>query len=210
MTIQDRTKRKQAIERDAVNAERQAKRVKAIRVKGHPMSSYNGDYKYVDTYEGFPYYKSDKQKYLFHPVPIGWATVKPGEKPLRCPECATDFDPEDYEGMDPIGPGTQACKNCVKCPEYSMVDSGGSMGCVCEPGYLGEVHFDSKSETYSGDCKRVPHDQWFLNRIFDPDSMERNAWLESQGGTIPSGPHVWYHRRGPEIKEYHITTESIV
>ena len=74
MTTNDRIQRKKAIQRDAANAQKQAKRVKAIRVKGHPMSSYNGDYKYVDTYEGFPYYKSDKQKYLFHPVPMATYT----------------------------------------------------------------------------------------------------------------------------------------
>ena len=196
MTRADREKRKLVIERDAQQAMAQAKRIKAITIEGHPMNSYNGEYVYVDSYEGFPYYKSDQNKFLFHPVPVGWADMEPLPTPLRCPECATDFDPDDYEGMEPIGPGTDACKSCIKCPKYAVVDMTGSNGCVCEQGYLGDIQFNYKTETYGGFCEATSHDMWVLNRIFDPDTVERNAWVEAPGGIVPLGPQVWYHRVG--------------
>ena len=169
----------------------------------------NADYTFVEEYDGFPYYKSDKGKFLFHPVPIGWDVEEQVILPPKCIECAVDTVTFDDDGNElELGPGTEACNNCLACPELSVYDmeSDEDYACVCEQGYVGEIVWMERTFEYAGSCDQTPHDQWWLSRAFDPDTTDRNAYIQMPGGKLQPGIHHWQHHDGSGFKEYAITT----
>jgi hypothetical protein len=182
---------------------------KGVRIGGHPRPDYNGDYTLVEEYDGFPYYKNERGKFLWHPVPVGWDDVNPIDEGVPCLECAADTMTFDDDGNEmQLGPGTEACNLCMRCPPLSIYDmeSDEDYACVCQTGYVGEIVWMEKTFEYAGRCEATPHDQWFLSRAFDPDSIDRNAWLQMPGGKIPAGMHHWMHNDGFGIHEYVIVT----